>query len=326
MFLRNVVQNQSPISYERLVRHSLVNVFVGAPTAAMRIMFKWLIRKSREVQYVNSNVKDERLSLSKSKQLLEELEDDDDDIYVTSIHDRYAAQLYYLEDMWLAKFAVMYDPVDQSSACISHEGHDLQDNIHYDGKDDDDSQVHVVKCNSGNLSSRKNEVITLKNGLGYMTKRKQQSVLRVNSFKIATQPEKYYHSRLILYFSWRNEEQLLGTFNTCQQHYISICNLVEDNAYEFNLHSNEMDAAIDNLAENGPPKITWEAIVPTIEEDNLNAQNEDTGRNRSLFEFNVNVRNLDSDDEDIDGVNDLDVEEVLIVMKTGVINLNSETH
>ena len=70
--------------------------------------------------------------------------------------------------------------------------------------------------------------------------------------------------------------------------------------YEFNLHPNEMDAAIDNLAENCPPKITWEAIVPTTEEDNLNAQNED----------HVNVRNLDSDDEDIDGVNDLDVEEV----------------
>ena len=115
------------------------------------------------------------------------------------------------------------------------------------------------------------------------------------------QPEKYYHSRLILYFPWRNEEQLLGTFDTYQQHYMSVCNLVEDNGHEFNLHSNEMDAAIDNLAKNGPPKITWEAIVPTTEEDNLNVQNED----------HVNVGNLDSDDEDIDSVNDLDVEEIL---------------
>ena len=81
--------------------------------------------------------------------------------------------------MCLAKFAVMYDPVDQSSASSSHEGHDLQDNIHDDDDDDDDdddeeSQGHVVKCNSGNLSSQKNKVITLKNGLGYMRKQKQQ--------------------------------------------------------------------------------------------------------------------------------------------------------
>ena len=134
---------------------------VGAPEAAMKIMSKWLIRKSRKVQYVNSNVKDERVSLPKSKQLLEELEeDDDDDIYVTRIHDRCTAWPDDLEDMYLAKFAVMYDPSDQSSAHSSHEGLDLQDNIHDDDDDDDDddSQVHVVKCNSGNLSSRKNEV------------------------------------------------------------------------------------------------------------------------------------------------------------------------
>ena len=82
---------------------------------------------------------------------------------------------------------------------------------------------------------------------------------------------------------------------------MSVFNLVEDNSHEFNLHSNEMVAAIDNLAENGPPETAWEAIMPTTEEDNLNAQNED----------HVNVRNLDSDDEDINGVNDLDVEKVL---------------
>ena len=142
---------------------------VGTPQAALRVMFKWLIRKSRKVQYVNSTVKDERVSLPKSKQLLEELEDDDDDDSYG-----YSAWPDDLEDMSLAKCVVMYDSVDQSSAGSSHEGHDLQDNIHDDDNDDDDddddSQVHVVKCNSGNLSFQKNEVVTLKNGLGYIRK------------------------------------------------------------------------------------------------------------------------------------------------------------
>ena len=59
-----------------------------------------------------------------------------------------------------------------------------------------------------------------------------------------------------------------------------------------------MDAAIDNIAEKGPPEMAWKSIMPSAEVDNLEAHNEDQ----------VNVRNLDSDDEDVDGVNDLDID------------------
>ena len=32
-----------------------------------------------------------------------------------------------------------------------------------------------------------------------------------------------------------------------------------------------MDAAIDNIAENGPSDMAWESIMPSTEEDNLEA-------------------------------------------------------
>ena len=46
-------------------------VFIGkqvvcAPEAAMRIISRWLTKKSQKVQYVNSNVRDDRVSLPKS--------------------------------------------------------------------------------------------------------------------------------------------------------------------------------------------------------------------------------------------------------------------
>ena len=57
-----------------------------------------------------------------------------------------------------------------------------------------------------------------------------------------------------------------------------------------------MDAAIENIAENGPPEIAWDYIAPTIEENNIQAMKEDR----------VIVCNVDTN-EDEDEVNDLDV-------------------
>ena len=75
----------------------------------MRELLMWLMKKSRKVMFVNSNMKDERVSLPKTNAALEKLNEDEDDVYMTSIHDRYAARPNALEDLCLAKFAVNYE-------------------------------------------------------------------------------------------------------------------------------------------------------------------------------------------------------------------------
>ena len=75
---------------------------VGAPEAAMRELSMWLMKKSRKVTFVNSNMKDDRVSLPKTNAALEKLNEDEDDVYMTSIHDRYAAHPNALEDLCLA--------------------------------------------------------------------------------------------------------------------------------------------------------------------------------------------------------------------------------
>ena len=42
--------------------------------------------------------------------------------------------------------------------------------------------------------------ITLKHKLGYMRKQKQEAILQTRRYKISTKPEKYYHSKLLLYY------------------------------------------------------------------------------------------------------------------------------
>ena len=43
----------------------------------------WLMKKSRKVQNVNTNMQDEHVSLPKSRAQLAQMEDDDDNVFAT---------------------------------------------------------------------------------------------------------------------------------------------------------------------------------------------------------------------------------------------------
>ena len=60
-------------------------------------------------------MKDECVSLPKPKSQLAQLDDDDEDVFVTSVIDRYAARPLALQDICLATFAVMYDVIQSST-------------------------------------------------------------------------------------------------------------------------------------------------------------------------------------------------------------------
>ena len=66
---------------------------LGAPDSAMQVLSMWLMKKNRKVVSVSTSMKDERVSLPKSKSQLAQLHDDDDeDMFATSLIDRYAAR------------------------------------------------------------------------------------------------------------------------------------------------------------------------------------------------------------------------------------------
>ena len=52
---------------------------VGAPEAAVQVLSMWLMKKSRKVTSVNTNMKHECVSLLKTQQQLAQMDDDDDD-------------------------------------------------------------------------------------------------------------------------------------------------------------------------------------------------------------------------------------------------------
>ena len=64
----------------------------GAPESAMQVLSMWLMKKSRKVTLVNTNMKDEYVSLPKTQRQLAEMDGDEEDVFATSIIDRYAAR------------------------------------------------------------------------------------------------------------------------------------------------------------------------------------------------------------------------------------------
>ena len=72
------------------------------------------MKKSRKVVSVSTSMKDEHVNLPKPKSQLAQFHDDED-IFVTSVIDRYAARPLALQNIYLAEFAVMYDVIQSST-------------------------------------------------------------------------------------------------------------------------------------------------------------------------------------------------------------------
>ena len=186
------------------------------------------------------------------------MEENEDDVYMVTIHDRYAAWPSSLVKMCLAKFAISYEPVYKGT-----QSHD-RDVVVVDDDDVDANEGEVA-----DMSDIQQNVITLCDDLGCMRKHKFESILHMTSFKQHAEPERYYRSHLLLYLPWNNEGDLIVGYASYNEHYTHVCDVVENNAEAFHLHNDILDAAIEHVADNGPPEIVWYSIAPTFEENNV---------------------------------------------------------
>ena len=124
-------------------------------------------------------MKDECVSLPKPKSQLTQLHDDDEDVFATSLIDRYAARPLALQNICLATFAVTYDVIQSSTK--TEETEDVNAEEEMQNAENDNSLTKMK----------------LQKGLGVIRKRKQEAILHTRRYKIHAEPEKYYHSKLL---------------------------------------------------------------------------------------------------------------------------------
>ena len=155
---------------------------LGAPESATQVFSMWLIKKNRKVVSVSTSMKNECVSLPKSKSQLAQLHDEDEDVFAASIINRYAARPHALHNIWLATFAVMYDVIQSSTKTAETHNVNTEEDMH-------------KTENADTLTKWK-----LQKVLGVIRKRKQQAILCTRRYKIHTEPEKYYHAKFLLYY------------------------------------------------------------------------------------------------------------------------------
>ena len=172
----------------------------------------WLMKKSRKVVSVSTSMKDEHVSLPKPKSQLARLHDDDEDVFATSVIDIYAARPVALQNICLATFAVMYDVIQSST--------------HTEETEDVNTEEDMQNTeNTHTLTKMK-----LQKGLGVIRKRTQQAILCTRRYKIHTEPEKYYHAELLLYYPWNHEDDIISTYQSYHDSYISKQDIIYQNA------------------------------------------------------------------------------------------------
>ena len=106
----------------------------------------------------------------------------------------------------------------------------------------------------------------LQKGLGVIRKRQQQAILCTRKYKIHTEPEKYYHSKLLLYYPWNEEDDIISTHQSYHDSYISKQDIIHQNAQKFNEDCVAFDIHLQDL-ENNIPQSAWEMVAPNIAHD-----------------------------------------------------------
>ena len=105
---REMEQGNTRQQLNKLGSVFLTNREVSAEEAVYRVLSIPLLRCSRSVVFINTDNKESRDALLLPFSQLQNLDDDNEDVYCKNIIDRYAARPKHCEDMCLAQFAASY--------------------------------------------------------------------------------------------------------------------------------------------------------------------------------------------------------------------------
>ena len=219
-------------------------------------------------------MKQNRVSLPKTQGQLYKMDNDDTNVFATSIIDRYAARPNNLKEMCLASFAMNYDVFIETD----------------DFNLDNDMQKFT---NDGIQKSTQNYIkkIYLHKGLGTMRNHKKEAILRTQWYNVISHPEKYYHAKLLLYYPWFDEDELISGFDCYEKSYIVKQEDIVTNANKFNDNCGLFDIPPDDLGSNIPQSV-WESTSQMISQEDAVTKKDGFSTLQKLTEEEVNDTDL----------------------------------
>ena len=156
-------------------------------------------RSNVDVIFIPTGPKERRTRVMKSKAVLENMDEEDPNIFVASLLDKYSNRPDSLTDKCLAYFATNYRHKSVTDADIKTES----------------TIEGFMKPVAGYIEKPINKkVIQLKNDMGEMRQRSRECVARSHRVSKEECPEEYYMRLLQLYWPWRDEAELKHADNT----------------------------------------------------------------------------------------------------------------
>ena len=231
----------------------LSNRDVPAQEVVYRILSLPLKMLSRTVVFINTNTKEFRIAQLKEDTLLFSLADDDTNVFMKNLIDRYQHRPQSLQSMCLADFAANY----VTDYRVGDDG-------------DDEESSDALPPIDGSVPETEKEII-LTCGFGKMKKRGREAVIRFRKFNYESDPSNWYRAKLMLYYPWYDEDvDLLGGYSTYEEHYNNVHSIISSNEKKYNfVYVDDIDVNLE-----GPPEHIWDEIAPSTEE----------GRSRTLQE------------------------------------------
>ena len=224
---------------------------VSAQEAVYRVLSLPLIRGSRQVIFVPTDLPENRTKLLKPLKIIKELDDDDEDLYMTGMLDKYADRPNTVENLCLADFAALYSYGEQprESELKALSASEDEEDPTLEGLDD------IPKTIQLRTTKRK------------LRRRSKPAIIRTHQFSQQGQEEEFYHSKLLLYLPWRNENALQGGDGTYKSNFIAKLQEFSPKMAEYEPNAEEYERAVQNLMENGPPEDAWATLAAQTEQE-----------------------------------------------------------
>ena len=244
---------------------------VSQHEAIARLLSMPLKESNTPVIFIPTGFKNQRTRLLKPNALLQTMDDDDTDVFLPNIIDKYAARPSSLDKLCLAEFASQYGP------CTYTPKH----------QNDDDGDDTAEKVDRGT-----GQVITLKDGMGKMKKRSIPYVLRDYPVSKSKDSEKYYHRLLLLYLPWRKEEELEDMDNF-EKKFNKVQDAISTVVKEYEPYIEEVQQASE-VCESFDDEEIWDRLAPEAEQ---NREEEVTTEENNPFEpENLTSEQLEQDE------------------------------
>ncbi|KAJ8048640.1 hypothetical protein HOLleu_01031 [Holothuria leucospilota] len=273
----------------------LNHVELSAQEAVYLVLQMSLRKATRQFVFINTSPPEDRTVLLKPLKVISELPDDSTDVECMGLIKKYTARPKVLDSYCLADFAAWFDVSTDKNA-------DNQTKDSDQIECEDSPPITETETNENTLLSRSDEdehkeCYTV-GGLTFK-KRNKAKIIRYVRFHKGCDSEKYYREQLMLFVPWRNEADILDSFETYQDRYATLEMIIKDKETDYNHNSNAIDCAIESL-ENADEEIHSMQInktelkknkTATLSKDN-HEETYDIGQDLGIAVNNANVQEL----------------------------------